>query len=109
MLFYSTAWNHQNEILYTPENYREYVINQNKKLIQKIERGKKPEMVKYLRAYPLDISTYTNSYIRRQNLVVHELYKKTKNEVVEYKMSIENKIKLFYLCNLNVLKIDYKE
>jgi len=39
-------------------------------------------MAKYLRAYPLDISKCTNSYIRRWNLVAHKFYKKATNEVV---------------------------
>ena len=82
VLFYSKAWNHRNEILHTPEKYREYVVEWNERIIQKIELGKKPEMIKYLRAYPLDISRCTNSYIRRWNLAAHEFYKKAKDEVV---------------------------
>ena len=40
--------------MHIPEEYRKYVIEWNKKLIYQIEKGENPEMVKYLRAYPID-------------------------------------------------------
>ena len=82
VIYYSKAWNHQNESLHDPEKYRQYVLEWNEKLILRIEQGNKPEMTKYLRTYPLDISKCTNSYIRRWNIAAQELCKRVSNEVV---------------------------
>ena len=45
---------HRHEILYTSDKYREYVTDWNKKMVERIEKRHKPEMLKYLRTYPID-------------------------------------------------------
>ena len=61
---------------------KKYVAEWNKRLTQKIEKGNKPEMIKYLRNYPINLDKYITSYIRYKNILVYKLYHNTKYEVV---------------------------
>ena len=80
--YYSKAWTQRNEIIYKPKVHKNYVINQHKNIKNLIEKGNKPEMIRYLRIYDIDVENCSNSYIRKWNMDALEMHKKTRTEVL---------------------------
>ena len=51
-------------------------------MIKTIESSNKPGMQRYLRTYAIEVDKCSNSYIRKWNVNVLEIYKKAEKEEV---------------------------
>ena len=80
VLLYSKAWSIRNEEFHDEDTYRKYVISWNKQITKMITEGNKPEMNKYIRAYPLNIECCSNQEIKRWNLAATEIYRTVDSE-----------------------------
>ena len=61
--FYSKAWSSRNKVFHDEDKYRKYLTTWNKRIVQMINEGNKPEMNKYIRAYPLNLERCSNQEI----------------------------------------------
>ena len=82
MTFYSKAWQHQNEVLHDNRKYREYVIEWHRQLNDKIEKGHKLNMKKYVRMQKLDIKKCDTGYIELWNISTTNMMKNAVEEKV---------------------------
>ena len=93
VLLYSKAWSIRNEVFHDEDTYRRYVISWNKQLTQMITEGNKPEMNKYIRAYPLDIERCSTQDIKRWNLTATQIYRSAENEkIIDIRNYFESKM-----------------
>ena len=69
--------------MHKPEVYRQFVIDQYKRIKNMIEQGNKPEMRKNLRNYEIVVENFYKAYIRKQNMDTQAMCKKAEKEVLQ--------------------------
>ena len=82
IVFYSKAWKNRNDVMHNSGRYREHVIDQDKRLIEEIEKGNKPSIRKYVRMQQLELDKSNTGYIRLQNMSTTKMMKNAKDEIV---------------------------
>lgn len=80
VMFYSKAWMHRNEIMHDADKYKEYVVEWHKRIVNKIERGNKPSMRRYLRMQKIDVNKCDVGYIQLWNESTMKMFKQAKSE-----------------------------
>ena len=66
--------------MHDADKYKEYVVEWHKRIVNKIERGNKPSMRRYLRMQKIDVNKCDVGYIQLWNESTMKIFKQAKSE-----------------------------